>query len=154
MKFKDYIDKIVAKADPKQMYELTDVLNDHFEEMLVIDPKAYWDVMHDLHVLANGYYFDEECALWAVSQMQNEDGTKGQHWSIADTTSVAQSNGIMFDTFNVYDWYYVLNMTYSDYFSLIGSSVPTYIQFAKAWIMDKDAAEGKAYRYFQAIPKK
>ena len=151
MKFKDYVDKIVAKADPKQMYELTCVLSDHFDELLVTDPKMYWEVIHDLHVLVNGYYFDEECALYAVSQFKNEDGTMGQHWAIADTTSVAQQNGITFDKFTPYDWYYVLNMVYSDYYPLVGTSVPNYIQMAKLWIMDKDAPEGKAYRYYMAL---
>jgi len=42
-------------------------------------------------------------------------------------------------------------MVYSDYYPLVGTSVPNYIQMAKLWIMDKDAPEGKAYRYYMAL---
>jgi len=45
-------------------------------------------------------------------------------------------------------------MIYSDYVSVIGNAPSTYISLAKAWINDKDAEEGKAYRYYVAIPKK
>ena len=61
---------------------------------------------------------------------------------------------LRFDRFNVWDWYYTLNIIYSDYVAVIGNTPSTYISLAKAWINDKDAEEGKAYRYYMAIPKK
>jgi len=152
-KFKDYITKITAKADSKQMYELTDILDDHFDEMEMVHPESYWEVMNELHMVVNGPYFDEECAKYAVSEMVNEDGTTGGHWTYDDTTGVAQQNGITFDKFNAWDWFYTLNMVYSDFSTIIGSSVPSYIQFAKTWLMDKDAKDGKAYLYWQAVAK-
>lgn len=37
----------------------------------------------------NGPHFDEEHARYAVEGMENEDGTKGPHWTVEETTSVS-----------------------------------------------------------------
>lgn len=42
----------------------------------------------------NGPHFDEEHAHYAVEGMENEDGTKGPHWTVEETTSVANQMGI------------------------------------------------------------
>ena len=36
----------------------------------------------------NGPHFDEEHAKYAVEGMENEDGSKGPHWTVEETTSV------------------------------------------------------------------
>ncbi|MED9948591.1 MAG: hypothetical protein U0J50_10110 [Peptacetobacter hiranonis] len=41
-----------------------------------------------------GPHFNEECALKAVSKMENEDGSRGEHWSLEETTSIANQYGI------------------------------------------------------------
>ena len=41
----------------------------------------------------NGPHFDEEHARYAVEGMENEDGTKGPHWTVEETTSVANQMG-------------------------------------------------------------
>lgn len=45
----------------------------------------------------HGPHFDEEMARKAVSKMENEDGSRGQHWSIEETTSLANQHGIRMD---------------------------------------------------------
>lgn len=42
----------------------------------------------------NGPHFDEEHARYAVEGMENEDGTKGPHWTVEETTSVAMATVI------------------------------------------------------------
>lgn len=37
----------------------------------------------------HGPHFNEEHARKAVSKMENEDGTRGPHWSIEETTALA-----------------------------------------------------------------
>lgn len=65
----------------------------------------------------HGPHFDEEHARKAVSKMENEDGSRGQHWSVEETSALANQYGIRFDSkFNKYDWYVALNMVYSDYY--------------------------------------
>jgi hypothetical protein len=65
---------------------------------------------------------------------------------------VAGSEGIdLTGTIGKYDWFYTLNMIYSDYFGVIGSDVATTVKMAKAFLMDKDAPEGKAFKYYTAM---
>lgn len=41
------------------------------------------------HEAMYGPHFNEECALKAVSKMENEDGSRGEHWSLEETTAGA-----------------------------------------------------------------
>lgn len=38
----------------------------------------------------HGPHFDEEHARKAVSKMENEDGSRGQHWSVSEKRSCCQ----------------------------------------------------------------
>ena len=102
----------------------------------------------------HGPHFNEEHARKAVSKMENEDGSRGQHWSLEETTSLANQYGVRLDEeFNKYDWYVALNMVYSDYYKVIvnmtGSNSSKYfVELAKAWICDKDIDEGKMWYYY------
>lgn len=101
-----------------------------------------------------GPHFNEEQARKAVNKMQNEDGTRGPHWSLEETTSFANQYGISLnDKFNRYDWFVALNMIYSDYYKVIinvtnSNSPKHYVEFAKAWMNDKDIDEGKMWYYY------
>lgn len=71
----------------------------------------------------HGPHFNEEHARKAVSKMENEDGTRGPHWSIEETTTLANQYGISLgNRFNRYDWFVALNMVYSDYYTVITST--------------------------------
>lgn len=114
---------------------------------------------HDLYDTLEMYLYKEMYGChfcdWmlekAVSKMQNEDGSIGGHWKVADTSAVARNNGITFDTFNEYDWNYVMNMMYSDYYGAINNTVDSYMKLARKFLMDKDAKEGKALHYYFAM---
>lgn len=72
----------------------------------------------------HGPHFNEEHARKAVSKMENEDGTRGPHWSVEETTALASQYGINLGSrFNRYDWFVALNMVYSDYYKVIISIV-------------------------------
>lgn len=43
------------------------------------------------HEAMYGPHFNEECALKAVSKMENEDGSRGEHWSLEETTPAERS---------------------------------------------------------------
>lgn len=127
------------------------IMEEHFEKVKMIDEKLYNETMNKFYILTNGYHFNEYTACQAVKNFENADGTTGEHWSYTDTTKVAQQNGILFKNFNAYDWYYVLNMCYSDFCKVLGSDTSMYIKLAVAWLNDKDAPSGKAYRYYVAL---
>ena len=151
-KFKELIDTANSKPDSAAlMTMITDVLDEHLYELQKENPALYWDVMHELHIKINGPHFDEKTATYAVSMMQNGDGTVGEHWTFAQTDEVAKSTGIVFDRFNNWDFYFVLNMMYSDYYSLFSLNTDTYISLAKAYLMDIDVSEGKAYKYWSFV---
>lgn len=64
----------------------------------------------------HGPHFNEEYARKAVMKMENEDGTRGPHWSLEETTTLASQYGIALGSkFNRYDWFVALNMVYSEY---------------------------------------
>lgn len=102
----------------------------------------------------HGPHFNEEYARKAVNKMENEDGSRGPHWSIEETTQFANQYGVNLNgKFNRYDWYVALNMIYSDYYRVImqitnSNSTKHYVEFAKAWLNDKDIDEGKMWYYF------
>lgn len=98
-----------------------------------------------------GCHFNEFSLKIALEELENEDNTKGGKWSVEQTNSVAKSLGIQFSKFNEYDWNYVMNMVYSDYFGSVPNELETYAKIAKKFIMDKDAPEGKAYKYYLAM---
>lgn len=45
----------------------------------------------------HGPHFNDEHARKAVNKMENEDGTRGQHWSLEETTALANQYGIRLD---------------------------------------------------------
>lgn len=108
-------------------------------------------VFDDLYTSVYGEHFNKETALQAVSHMKNVDNTSGEHWSIEQTTSAAKQSNITFKTFNEYDFYYVLNMLYSDYYTIFKDNSDMYIQIAIAWLSDPDVCEGKAWRYYKKV---
>lgn len=68
----------------------------------------------------HGPHFNEEYARKAVMKMENEDGTRGPHWSLEETSALASQYGISLSgKFNRYDWFVALNMVYSDYYKAL-----------------------------------
>jgi hypothetical protein len=84
---------------------------------------------------------------YAVSKLKNKDGSSGEHWNYETTTKVLDSKGY---DFHACDWYYVLNMIYSDYYKS-GRSDDTYIELAHDFLDDIDAPDDKAKKYYKAM---
>lgn len=61
--------------------------------------------------MEHGPHFNEEHARKAVMKMENEDGTRGPHWSLEETSALASQYGISLSgKFNRYDWFVALNI--------------------------------------------
>lgn len=87
--------------------------------------------------------------------LQNEDGTKGPHWSMDQAKQVMQQRGIQADPVT---FWAVLNMMYSDYCKVfkkhgVGDRVDFYADITSAWLNDKDGPEPakKAAAYYEYI---
>lgn len=98
-----------------------------------------------------GCHFSDWLLEKALAKMINEDGTRGGHWTVDQTTQVAKQSNITFDKFNEYDWNYVMNMMYSDNYSVGANEVSFYVKMSKNFLMDKDAKQGKALNYYLYI---
>lgn len=85
--------------------------------------------------MEHGPHFNEEHARKAVMKMENEDGTRGPHWSIEETTTLASQYGIsLTGKYNRYDWYVALNMVYSDYYRVIMNILKNIIKQASSMV--------------------
>ena len=102
--------------------------------------------------------FDRADAMHWAAQMQNADGTTGPHWTMDQTSAVADARGIPHDIPRG-AWGVAMNMMYSDYYDVaaeFGVNRPEfYAALAKAFLMDKDGPgpEEKLCAYYRHIVK-
>ena len=97
--------------------------------------------------------FDRRMAEEWTANMENEDGTKGPHWSFEQAKQVMAQRGIECDPA---EFWAALNMIYSDYVKVakkfnVGSNIDFYVDMAKAFLDDKDAGPDKLTKYYQYV---
>ena len=98
--------------------------------------------------------FTEDDARRWTEHMENDDGSMGAHWTLEQTTAVANSIGVHVDP---WIWFAALNMEYSDNFDVAqkyGLDRPEYYaDLAKAFLFDKDGGgpEPKIAGYYHGI---
>lgn len=147
MTFKELVNKYVSgQNSTEDMERLTDKINWFTEEVRKEDSKLVDKFLMKVDLLVNPH-FTRETAEYAVSMMKNRDGSTGEKWSYDETSKVMNSKGYKFDPA---DWYYTLNMTYSDKYKQ-GKSSEDYIEDAYMFLDDIDAPHNKAKRYFLAM---
>lgn len=105
--------------------------------------------MYELDVLVNGEYMDWCLAEEAVEDMLHDNGKTGERFSKDTTNSHAKRFGFHED--EEADFYFVMNMMYSDYCLIVGEDENRYAEFAKKFIKDKDEPKGKAKKYYYAM---
>ena len=103
--------------------------------------------------------FDRATAMQWAARMQNADGTSGPHWTMEQTTAVAESMGIQAPEVPRWAWGVTMNMMYSDYYPVaveFGLNRPEfYAALAKAFLLDKDGPgpERKLMAYYEHIAR-
>ena len=142
--------KILQDATLEQLKEF---LDKQIIEVRSKDYEMYERLEMDLYEEVYGCHFNDWMLEKALKCMINEDGTTGGHWTVDQTISVAKNNGFEFDHYNEYDFNYVMNMLYSDYYGAVSNDISTYYKMAKKFLEDKDAVEGKAFKYYIAMKK-
>lgn len=146
---KELVKEAEAQADYREIVKDIACMLD--KKIKALDHEEYDEIVLCAYELVYGEHFDEHLAKKAASMMKNVDGTEGEHWDHEQTTNVARNNGIKFDTYNSWDWYYVMNMLYSDMCKIFGKDAGAYAKAAEAWLEDEDVAEGKAFRYYAKV---
>lgn len=75
----------------------------------------------------HGPHFNEEYARKAVMKMENEDGTRGPHWSLEETTTLASQYGIALGSkFNRYDWFVAFSTDKQEIVNILRNQYNTY----------------------------
>ena len=103
--------------------------------------------------------FTEEDAKAWTARMKNADGSTGPHWTMEQTTAVAESMGIQAPVVPRWAWGVTINMMYSDYYNVaveFGLNRPEfYAALAKAFLLDKDGPgpEQKLMAYYEHIAR-
>ncbi len=89
-----------------------------------------------------------------MDNMENEDGTFGAHWDVAQTKAYMEPRGVNCEAWK---WAAVMNMMYSDYCKAARKNSADrpefYADLAAAFLLDRDAPEDKAGRYYHSIVK-
>lgn len=90
-----------------------------------------------------------------MRSLQNEDGTRGAHWTMDQAKQVLNQRKINCDPL---EFWVALNVMYSDYAPVfkkhgVGERVDIYADMAKAFLDDKDAAPDKLAAYYQHVVK-
>lgn len=89
-----------------------------------------------------------------MEQIQNEDGSRGAHWTIDQAKQVMAQRNIQGDPWT---FWVVLNSLYADYCKVFQkhniNKMDLYADLANAWINDKDSVEDKAAAYYMNVVK-
>ena len=155
----EYIEKL-----HKELHEIMErpVTLGRAEEVMV-----YADTICALHKLGDDHFrestkmmkFTEDDAKEWTARMENTDGSTGPHWTMEQTTAIADSMGIPEHEIPRWAWGVTMNMMYSDYYPVaveFGLNRPEfYAALAKAFLLDKDGPgpERKLMEYYEHIAK-
>lgn len=156
---KEYMEKLYHKLHEAMEKPVT---LGSAEEVMV-----YADTICALHKLGDDHFrestkmmeFTEDDAKAWTARMKNADGSTGPHWTMEQTTAVAESMGIQALVVPRWAWGVTMNMMYSDYYPVaveFGLNRPEfYAALAKAFLLDKDGPgpEQKLMAYYEHIAK-
>ena len=151
---KDYINGLYARLEELSEKPLT--LGRAQEACVYADAICAMERLHGREEAPEP--FDRETATRWAEHMQNADGTVGPHWTMDQTSAVADASGIQHD---IPRWVFgvTMNMMYSDYYDVarkFGVNVPEfYAELAREFLMDKDGPgpEEKLCAYYRCIVK-
>lgn len=117
----------------------------------MLDEEQKRELEDIIYVTVHGEHLSDEMAKDWVKGMVNKDGSTGEHFSWETAKALK-------DDYNISDLltsevYAVMNMMWSDYYDVIKNDTDSYIKLTRDWLTDKDAPEGKTYKYFKIFKK-
>lgn len=91
-------------------------------------------------------------AQYWVQSMENEDGSRGEHWTLEQIERLANEKDFEGDKLELW---VTMNMMYSDYFKVAKkfnvNNTDFYLELSKAFLDDKDAGDEKLFKYFECV---
>ena len=145
--------KIASKykkfTNEESIWEVIDITDDLLNEVRKYKPQLVDDYFCDVEEELSPYFTIEESEN-AVAEFENFDGTHGAHWSYDEVMSFTKGKGIDFttDKFHEADYYFVLNMVYSDLGNII-KDVNTLSELALCKLNDVDFPVPFAKAYYK-----
>lgn len=111
----------------------------------MLDDDDYKKLLHEVFIIVNDGHFTESMAKYAVSKMKNVNGTTGETLDMPTIEHIIKQGNL---NVHKYDFYYVINMMYSDYSNVFGNNASLYVNSAIAYLSDPDAKSGRALRQY------
>ena len=137
------IEDIVEQSNPHTMKKLGCIFTEMLDELKLTDYEKYKQLEFKMYCMVYGKHLTEDVAKNWVKSMVNKDGTKGEHWTITQTSQYAGKH-------DVNDWYAAMNMVYSDYYNpKFDNNV--YVELANDYLNDNDVSEGKLLKYYMLV---
>lgn len=109
----------------------------------------------NFYIEQNGETITPELAEGLVKDMAITDGsdrTNGEKWSMTETTDVGNKIGVNWERIPKCEWYLVMNLMYSDYYTVAKKHGLTdytfFAELSQAWFQDVDAKDNKTFKYF------
>lgn len=147
MKVKEYIARIIANGNSRDMEELSDMLDKAIYKVKDCDQEWYDKKCMKLYTMAYGKVLSEEMAKDIITKMEPYH----MHWTLEQTRQVQTQNGL--NNIRDIDFWIVMNSAYNDFHDLFDENIDMYIKYAKNFIMDEDGKEDKVFLYYTTIPK-
>lgn len=137
------IECMIKDSTPEQR---ADFIREGMEYLRKHEPETFSVLQGLMYDCIYGLHFNEWSYENAVSKLKNRDGTEGAHWSLEEIGEIPSGK-----PYNRYDFAYVMNMMYSDYYGSVPNDTDTYRKMAYAFLDDVDAPKGKAWLYHDAM---
>ena len=142
-----YMEKILSDGNKEEMEELRKVFDKAMYKLKELDKDEYDHLELWLYKTAYGKVLNEDMARNIIMKMQ----PYGMHWTLEQTKEVQAENGL--SSIRPCEFWAVMNMAYNDYHDIFDDNLEMYVKYAKDFIEDEDAKEGKVFTYFTQIPK-
>lgn len=130
--------------------DVKNFVSDFMARLECLMPQAYEELMLELHKNVYGSHFSKALACKAVSELEDSNGVKGGKYSLEEVNKIRRDYNI---DLNEYDFYFAINMLYSDYSKLLNNELSSYVKMTCLFLEDEDAPEGKALKYYLSMRK-
>lgn len=142
-----YIEKILADAKHEGMVELRKVLDKALQHLKESEHEEYEHLELCLYKAAYGKVLTEDMAKKIIIEMH----PYGMKWTLEQTKAVQAQHGL--SDIRPCEFWVVMNGAYNDYHDIFEEDLDMYVKYAKDFIKDEDAKEGKVFTYYTTIPK-
>ena len=127
-------------------------MNTRYVEAVDSMVKCYMNISNMQEMITKDFTFTPEKAEKWLLELENNDGTKGAHWTLAQTNAYRPND------IKDYVWECTMNMMYADYCDVATkhgcNTVDFYVNMAKAFLYDKDfkgEPEAKVAAYYNCV---